>query len=154
MKILLSGNIDFPEDVSLYAHELYRKIREAKKSIKVVSYVIYDDMFWKQLEGKFLNFENFKVNLIIDKNGLNNTYEKINSLKHKFPKNFFYKVYKGGNKSLHAKFIIFDDKEVIIGSHNITQKALFNNIELAILIDELDKVNVILDIFNKIWRKI
>jgi len=54
---------------------------------------------------------------------------------------------------LHAKFIIFDDKEAIIGSHNITQNALFKNIELAVLIEEKDKkIKTIIDIFNGIWR--
>ncbi len=154
MKILLSGNeINFPEEASLYVQELYRRIKEAQKSIKIVSYVVHDEMFFKQLEGRLSNSKDLEVKLVVDKEGFSRIKRKTYSLKKDFPNNFYFKVYDIKGSSLHAKFIIFDDKEAIIGSHNITQNALFKNIELAVLIEEKDKkIKTIIDIFNEIWR--
>lgn len=152
MRILLSAPMfDFPEGVSLYAQELYTGIKEAEKSVKVVSYVVYDNMFFDQLEGKLSTSDRLEVQLIIDKEGFSVVKRYILSLKEKFPGRFMYKTYNFDNSSLHAKFIIFDDKKAIIGSHNITQNALFKNIELAVLIDDREGIKVVSKIFNKIW---
>lgn len=152
MKILLSAPLfDFPEEVSLYAQELYAGIKEAEKSIRVVSYVVYDKMFFDQLEGKLSTSDRLKIQLIIDKEGFFGVKRDVLSLKEKFPDRFMYKIYDFDNSSLHAKFIIFDDKKAVIGSHNITQNALFRNIELAVLIDDKEGIKAILEIFSKIW---
>jgi len=143
--------LDFPEGVSLYAQELYTGIREANKSIKAVSYIVYDRMFFDQIRGKLLTSDSLKVQFIIDRKGFPGVKREIVSLEKEFPTRFTYKIYDVDDSSLHAKFVIFDDKKAIIGSHNITQNALFKNIELAVLVDDKEGIKVISEIFSRIW---
>ena len=42
--------------------------------------------------------------------------------------------------TLHAKMLIVDDKQVVIGSHNLTHRAMSYNIETSVLIDDPDIV--------------
>lgn len=52
---------------------------------------------------------------------------------------------------LHAKIIICDEHSATIGSHNLTDSALFSNHEATILVTDRDQVQRLGNMFNAIW---
>lgn len=59
------------------------------------------------------------------------------------------KQYKKGG-ILHCKIIIIDDKDVVLGSHNLTQNAMTSNIEVSLLIKNFKEVDRLKKIFNNL----
>lgn len=53
---------------------------------------------------------------------------------------------------LHAKFMIADDKSAYIGSANITDTSLGNNVEVGVIISGI-QAKSLLDFFNLLWNK-
>lgn len=56
-------------------------------------------------------------------------------------------------KLLHAKIVIFDKKQVLMGSHNFTTKALTDNIEVSTLYESEDVVNRLEIYFESLWAQ-
>jgi phosphatidylserine/phosphatidylglycerophosphate/cardiolipin synthase-like enzyme len=56
------------------------------------------------------------------------------------------------NNLVHAKIIIIDKKEAIIGSHNFTSPAFEKNYELSALIDDQNVVSDYSLYFNNLWQ--
>ena len=54
-------------------------------------------------------------------------------------------------RTLHAKLMIIDQKYLIIGSHNLTHRALDYNIETSLLIDDPDIVSHHQLLFNHLY---
>lgn len=54
---------------------------------------------------------------------------------------------------LHAKVWIFDKARVILGSHNISVRAVRTNHEVSILIDFPDEVKRVVEWFEGLWAK-
>ena len=52
---------------------------------------------------------------------------------------------------IHAKLMIFDDKNVVIGSHNFTQYAFTMNHEISVFIPDCPKVADFLRFFNTLF---
>lgn len=64
-------------------------------------------------------------------------------------------VVKFGNTGapLHAKVWVFDRARVVIGSHNISVRAVRTNIEASILTDYPDEVRRVVEWFEGLWAK-
>ena len=56
-----------------------------------------------------------------------------------------------GMGTLHAKFLIVDGKALVLGSHNMTHRAMGYNIETSLLLEDPDIVNHHLTIFNSLY---
>lgn len=54
-------------------------------------------------------------------------------------------------KLLHAKFIIVDNKELLLGSHNLTENALSENIEVSLKLNDTDTITRLNSYFNSLW---
>lgn len=54
---------------------------------------------------------------------------------------------------MHSKFIIIDEKIVIIGSHNITFSAFTSNMETSVIMYNENEVRELLEYFNNIWQR-
>jgi len=54
---------------------------------------------------------------------------------------------------LHSKFLIFDDKICVIGSHNITQSAFTSNMETSIILTDDDDVKRFSSYFDTLWQR-
>lgn len=54
-------------------------------------------------------------------------------------------------RMLHTKAISIDTKTVIIGSHNMTKRALTDNYEMSILTQEFQVVDAYIDYFDRLW---
>ena len=53
--------------------------------------------------------------------------------------------------TLHAKFLLIDDRYLILGSHNLTHRAMDYNIETSLLIDDPDIVLYYKLLFNNLY---
>lgn len=58
-----------------------------------------------------------------------------------------------GVKGLHSKLYIFDKSTVILGSANLTKRALGVNHELGVMIREPEAVNTCAGYFDRMWSK-
>ena len=52
---------------------------------------------------------------------------------------------------IHTKFIIIDDKILVMGSHNFSQSAFTTNFETSMIIDEASQIAEFVSFFNSIW---
>ncbi len=53
---------------------------------------------------------------------------------------------------LHEKFVLFDDKDFIVGAHNWTEDALARNRELSLLVRPSDPLREIASAFEAAWE--
>lgn len=53
---------------------------------------------------------------------------------------------------IHAKMIIFDDKDIVIGSHNFSQNAFTMNFEVSTYIPDCPDIKNYLDFFNSLFQ--
>lgn len=56
------------------------------------------------------------------------------------------------DRVLHTKAILIDEKILIIGSHNLTERANTTNYEISVVVSEKSLCLDFLDYFNKMWR--
>ena len=52
---------------------------------------------------------------------------------------------------LHAKSIVIDREIIVLGSHNLTQNAMCNNVEMSLIIDDTELAGRIIKYFENIW---
>lgn len=55
------------------------------------------------------------------------------------------------SKLIHAKMMLIDDVQAIIGSHNYTQNAFQNNLEVSVSATLQDKENELKKFFDCLW---
>lgn len=53
---------------------------------------------------------------------------------------------------MHSKTIVFDNKTVLIGSHNLTENAMTSNIETSVCIDDDALAQKIETYFDNLWQ--
>ena len=53
---------------------------------------------------------------------------------------------------VHVKLMIFDDKDIVIGSHNFTQNAFTTNFEVSTYIPDCPDILNYLNFFNSLWQ--
>ena len=56
-------------------------------------------------------------------------------------------------KTMHSKIMIVDGKIVLIGSHNLSQSAMFSNREVSIIINDPQIASQLGEIFNSDWSR-
>lgn len=54
-------------------------------------------------------------------------------------------------KLVHAKLIIFDEKSVVLGSHNFSQSAFTLNQEVSVFLPDFSDTPRLLEYFNSLW---
>ncbi len=90
---------------------------------------------------------------LITRYNLNDFYDGVSSLDA-----IEYVLKKGGQvkgiKYLHSKLYIFDSKEAILSSANLTQSALLKNFEFGVHICDTDAIFSVEAYFDKLWDKI
>lgn len=52
---------------------------------------------------------------------------------------------------MHAKMIIFDDKDLVLGSHNFTQSAFTANHEVSVYLEGAENIQDFLTFFNSLY---
>lgn len=53
---------------------------------------------------------------------------------------------------VHAKMVIFDDKHVVMGSHNYTQNAFTQNHEISVLLPDCSQAQDFIAFFNSLFN--
>jgi len=53
---------------------------------------------------------------------------------------------------VHSKMIIIDEKDLVIGSHNFTQSAFTNNLEVSTYLSNYEEVDKLLKLFNNLYN--
>jgi len=53
---------------------------------------------------------------------------------------------------LHVKMYVFDDKMAVVGSANMTEHGLWNNIEHIVVFTEPEEIETIKQDFHKLWK--
>jgi phosphatidylserine/phosphatidylglycerophosphate/cardiolipin synthase-like enzyme len=121
-----------PED----GHEIIDLINSAQESIDIEVYVFSSRDVVDALERAKLRGVNIRI--IIERNvvgGENNEiYQELSS------KGFDVRYASSFYKLTHAKFIIVDGKKVLVGSHNLSNSALYKNREASVIL--LDPITI------------
>lgn len=55
-------------------------------------------------------------------------------------------------KSMHTKAILVDEKNLILGSHNLTRRGTQTNYEISVIVNDEVTTLAFLEYFNKMWR--
>lgn len=135
---LVVSNSPKNSDIKLTHDVIYQMIHEAKKSIKIVGYWLYEfDLFFDELKQISEDLEkNIKIEIFID-----NPSKWKSQIFKKWPLHNRPLIY-GINekliknktlKTLHAKIILVDNSHCLITSANLTTNAMNENIEAGIL---------------------
>jgi len=54
-------------------------------------------------------------------------------------------------RTVHAKVVCTDEAQIMLGSHNITKRALHENYEMSMLTKEYEPVAQFITYFDKLW---
>lgn len=54
-------------------------------------------------------------------------------------------------RAMHTKAILIDDRTLIIGSHNLTERGTAENYEISVLVREPDACLLFAEYFDKMW---
>jgi phosphatidylserine/phosphatidylglycerophosphate/cardiolipin synthase-like enzyme len=54
------------------------------------------------------------------------------------------------SRVMHVKMLIFDDKYLVLGSHNLTKNAFELNHEISVLLEDVESINKCRQFFNQI----
>lgn len=127
-----------------YLQVVLQKIQGAVRTIYLTNYLAHvnprkkSGSCWKILEAlKKKNRRGVDIRILV--NGyLSNAKMKLyhkNFISHVHRMGIPYRIYRGG-KCIHAKLMIFDGREILIGSHNLTETSTKNNIDTSVLIKD------------------
>jgi len=133
---------------SAFKKEAIKIIKEAKESLKIAFFewqfmALPRDPFIHEIDTEILHAKKRGVDIKILVN-FQATKTKLCSagLTARVPV---------GKRTMHAKFIIADEKIVLLGSHNISSNALRRNIEASFIIRHNDSIKSLSKYFNTIF---
>lgn len=120
-----------------YSQVIINLVKNAKQSIKIL---VYDWRWYKNDIGSSIQQFNNEI-IMANRRGVS-IFALVNSDFISFPlKNAGINVRKLNTKRImHIKMIIFDEKYLLIGSHNLTKNAFDLNHEMSILVDDKESI--------------
>lgn len=132
-----------PED----GHEIIDLIDSAEKSIDIEMYVFTSRDAVEALERA--KQRGVEIRIIIERDiisGQNSEiYNELNS------KNIQTRYASQSYALTHSKIIIIDGKKVLVGSHNLSNSALYKNREASVIIGDIVIVYQFINVFEKDW---
>ena len=142
--------MNFIDSNNIY-NEVEKLIKNAQHSIKISSAWIKSSLIEKLLNATEEN--NIDLEVVIRASELRDLLITDSGVLKKIKK-FGGKIYL--NNRLHAKFIIVDDKEAVVGSANFTEAGFSEykdgNIEAAVYYDEKDEIGKLKNYFDQIKK--
>ena len=141
---------------SKYTDRVAELILNANNEIKIAMFVIeWYESNEKRSTNKVIRAireairKGVKVSVILNNatNDKNNGMRNMESAQELAKRGQKVKFYKTGT-TLHTKIIIIDNDYVIVGSHNLTNRALNSNQEISVVIDDRYTVRTVKDYFN------
>jgi phosphatidylserine/phosphatidylglycerophosphate/cardiolipin synthase-like enzyme len=124
-------------------------IEKAVKSIKIV---VYD---WRWYENEPANpCQLFNASIVrAKKRGISvQACVNSNAIKSPLSQNGVDVRIPISKNLIHTKFIIIDDKILIMGSHNFSQSAFTTNFETSVVIENEKEIEEFISFFNSIWQ--
>ena len=148
-EVSIIDNVEILNDEKYYYYVL-NALSNAKKEVNMIMFSIYKCKKTEELIKELINCRKrgVMVRLILDgeveSNKMINNHLSIERIPIKLSKNI----------RIHNKLIIIDNKITILGSHNWTDKALFENKEssIAIIDEEVSKKEK--EYFDILWSKL
>jgi HKD family nuclease len=133
-----------------YYYYVLNALSSAKKEINIIMFSIYK---CKKTEDLIYALINARKKGIMVRVILDGEVESNRALKHLLSSERI-PVKLTKHQRTHNKLIIIDDKVVVLGSHNWTDKALFENRESSVAIIDKKIVNREKDYFELLWGSI
>ena len=121
-------------------------ISEAEKEIDIEIYILTDQDVIKALQRA--ETRGVEVRIILDPNQPSNL-KNVDQLKNRGVEVKWYPVTKPAQ--MHRKFAMFDKKKIFLGSTNWTHNGFTKNCEINLLIDDLQAIAKIEEIFSRDW---
>ncbi|MCI0504216.1 phospholipase D-like domain-containing protein [Candidatus Micrarchaeota archaeon] len=132
-----------PED----GEEIPLLLDGAKSSIDIEIYVFTSRDVVEALERA--KARGVMVRIIIERNVISDDNDAI--FQELASKGFRIRYASSAYKLTHAKFIIVDGKAVLVGSHNLSNSALYKNREASVIIRDAKAVGEFMDVFATDW---
>ena len=140
--LVWSGPIKYHKKIDQTYPVFLKMINDANDSIIFVGYAMTDDENQEIFESlkKAAKERNVKIKIIFDKATKAKKWGKWTQSPKKIITKiwddieYFPEIYSYDDKesSLHAKFLIIDDKEILVTSANMTDRAMTRNLEMGI----------------------
>ena len=117
------------------SHMFFKTIASAKSSIQISTFSLGKNNeevneFFDKIEDQLESQRD--VNIIADSENCSKfARKKMRDLENRFPK-FSYQIFESESKSLHAKLLVVDRKTALVGSANISKRALVSNYEIML----------------------
>ena len=152
--------VTLPYETSIKGHIL-KLIRNAKSSIKICSFILTDEEIFDELQNVLsksivsvfiitqLDNSKFSTSLLSEEEMTNNYYQNhLDIIK---------KLYSQGahvraSQTAHAKFIVFDRKQAMIMSANLTTPSLINNPETGVILSDSETNKSLDRLFDVIFQ--
>jgi phosphatidylserine/phosphatidylglycerophosphate/cardiolipin synthase-like enzyme len=90
-----------------------------------------------------------EIRIIIERNVVGDDNEEI--FRELSSKGFKVRYASKAYKLTHSKFILIDGKAVLVGSHNLSNSAMYKNREASVIIRDMDTVREFMGIFETDW---
>ncbi|MFH0885099.1 MAG: phospholipase D-like domain-containing protein [Candidatus Micrarchaeota archaeon] len=119
----------------------------AKTSIDIEIYVFSSRDVVEALERA--KSRGVRIRIIIERNVVGDDNDAI--FRELASKGFDIRYASSAYKLTHAKFIIVDGKEVLVGSHNLSNSALYKNREASVIINDGATVRSFMRAFEEDW---
>ena len=128
---------------------ILRELFNANESIKIAVAWFTNDLLFQPLLLKLI--AGVKVDIILNKDDINTSSNGLDF--QKFIDHGGKLLWNTSNKLLHDKFCIIDNRVVISGSYNWTNKAEYNDESISVFTNEETTTSFYLNLFNKLSSK-
>ena len=147
----LSGSLSPPMITAVFSpengNEIIDLIDSAQTSLDIEMYVFTSRDVIEALDRA--KARGVEIRIIIERNVLSGqndeTYRELAA------KGFNIRYASIAYKLTHAKFMILDGKSVLVGSHNLSNSALYENREASVIIRDPVTIAKFIEIFEKDW---
>lgn len=133
VQIVATGDKWIGYGVKTTASAIQELIDNSKKSLLLTIYIISEGNILNKLKRALNRGVKVEVFIQDDKEFYQSIMDNLLELQKKYD---HIKIFSCSEELMHAKVLISDKKEVIIGSANLTRSGLSNNYELGILLED------------------
>lgn len=134
-ELVASGEKWIRSDVKSTYRAIKEIIEDTKSSLILTIYIISNKEILEKIQDALDRSVDVEVFINNEERIYSDAKNKILKLKEEY---YNIKVYEVSEKVLHAKVLISDKRHTLIGSANFTVKAMHENYELGILVDDAE----------------
>lgn len=132
-QIVATGDKWIGYGVKTTSSAIHEIIDNSKKSLLLTIYIISEDNILNKIRIALNRGVKVEIFIHDDKDFYKSIMDKLLELQKKYN---YIEIFSGSDEFMHAKVLISDKKDVLIGSANLTKSGLSNNYELGILLED------------------